>query len=66
MELWWIGLDYIVQDAYWYQGANWNQFTLALAGSASSGIAAVSRATNTMEVWWIAPDGSVQDANWYD
>ena len=34
---------------------NWNSFTLAGNGSASRGIAAVSRIPTSMEVWWIAP-----------
>jgi hypothetical protein len=57
-----------VQDAYYYDGSGWNQFQLAPAGSVSTtgGIAAVSRASNTMEVWWAGPDGSVQDAYYYD
>jgi hypothetical protein len=68
MEVWWIGLDDSVQDAYWYEGGQWNQYTLAPPGSAahpSAGIAAVSRIPNSMEVWWTGANGSVQDANWY-
>lgn len=68
MEVWWIGGDGSVQDAYWYAGATWNQFPLAPRGSASiyGNIAAVSRMPNTMEVWWIGGDGSVWDAYWYE
>ena len=69
MELWWIGGDYSVQGAYWYQGdpSGWHRYPLAPALNASwfSRIKAVSRASNTMELWWIALDGSVQVAYWY-
>jgi hypothetical protein len=68
MEVWWIANDGSVQDANWYEGGQWNQFTLAPPGSADyyGVIAAVSRIPNSMEVWWIGPDESVQDANWYE
>jgi peptidoglycan hydrolase-like protein with peptidoglycan-binding domain len=68
MEMWWIGGDGAVRDAFWYEGANWQRFDLAAPGSASTsaGIAAVSRIPNSMEVWWIGANGSVQDAYWYD
>lgn len=67
MEVWWIGADGSVWDAYWYEGGLWNQFQLAPPGSASTygGITAVSRMPNTMEVMWIGQDGSVWDAYWY-
>jgi CubicO group peptidase (beta-lactamase class C family) len=67
MEVWWIGQDGSVYDAYWYEGGQWNQFILAPKGSASpsGGIAAVSRMPNTMEVWWVGQDGSVHDAYLY-
>jgi len=30
LEVWWIGFDGSVQDAYWYEGGGpWNQVTLA-------------------------------------
>ena len=67
MEVWWVGPNGSVQDAYWYAGQPWRQFQLAPAGSASTStdIAAVSRIPGSMEVWWICPNGSVQDAYWY-
>jgi hypothetical protein len=33
MEVWWAGADGSVQDAYYYDGQGWNQFTLASAGN---------------------------------
>jgi hypothetical protein len=55
MELWWIGPNGSVQDAFWYEGIQWQRFELAPAGSASanSGIWAVSRIPNSMELCWI-------------
>jgi len=48
-----IGANGSVQDAFWYQGGQWQRFELAPAGSASTsgGIAAVSRIPSSMEVW---------------
>jgi hypothetical protein len=69
MELWWIGADGSVQDAFWYEGmAQWQQFMLAPPGNSSTtgGIAGVSRIPKSMELWWIGADGSVQDAFWYE
>jgi hypothetical protein len=68
MEVWSIRPDGSVQDSYWYEGSQWNHFTLALASSASpeGGITAVSRIPGSMEVWWIGQNGSVQAAFWYD
>ena len=68
MEMWWVGDDGSVHDAYWYDNATWQQFILAGAGSASTngGITATSRVPGSMEVWWIGPDGAVHDAYWYD
>jgi hypothetical protein len=68
METFWIGEDGSVWDANWYEGANWGNFQIAPAGSASGsgGIAAVSRMKNTMEIWWIGANGSLQDAYWYE
>jgi hypothetical protein len=68
MEVWWIGPDGSVQDAYWYDGNPWQRFQLAPPGSAaaSGGIAAVSRHPSSMEIWWVGPDGSIQDAFWND
>ncbi|WP_040948899.1 hypothetical protein [Gorillibacterium massiliense] len=36
MEVWWIGANGSVQDAYWYEGADWQRFELAPAGSAAT------------------------------
>ena len=57
-----------MQDAYWYEGSNWQRFELAPAGSASTNgsITAVSRIPNSMEVFWVGQNGSVQDAYWYE
>jgi hypothetical protein len=68
MELWWTGADGSIQDNYWYDGAQWQRFTLAPAGSApaSGGIEAVSRIPTSMELWWTGADGSIQDNYWYD
>ena len=68
MEVFWIGLNGTVQDAYLYEGDQWKGFTLAGPGSASTtgGIAAVSRSSNTMEVFWIGPNGAVQNAYFYE
>ena len=68
MEVWWIGANGSVRDAFWYEGGQWQQFELAPAGTASTtgGITAVSRIPNSMEVWWIGTNGSVQDAYWYE
>ena len=69
MEVWWIGANGSVQDAFWYEGQEgWRQFELAPAGSAAvdGGITAVSRIPGSMEVWWIGANGSVQAAFWYD
>src|SRR5262249_29562109 len=67
MEVWWIGKDGSIQDAY-YDGGSWNRFQLASPGSASStgDITAVSRIPSSMEIWWIGGDSSVQDGFWYD
>ena len=68
MEMWWVGPDGAVHDAYWYDNATWQQFVLAGPGSASTngGITATSRIPGSMEVWWIGDDGAVHDAYWYD
>lgn len=68
MEVWWVGDNGSIQDAYWYEGAQWQRFELAPAGSASTsgGVSAVSRITNSMEVWWVGANGSIQDAYWYE
>jgi len=67
MEVWWVAPNGSVQDAYWYEGAQWQRFELAAAGSAStsSGITSLSRVPGSMEVWWVSPNGSVQDAFFY-
>lgn len=36
MEVFWIGQNGSVQDAYWYESRNWQRFELAPAGSAST------------------------------
>ncbi|MDA2514067.1 hypothetical protein PDN74_27505, partial [Bacillus cereus] len=68
MEVWWIGANRSVQGAFWYEGAQWKQYELALAGNASTigGITAASRHQGTLEVWWIGANGSVQGAKWYE
>src|SRR5258706_161893 len=69
MEIWWIGANGSVQDAFWYEGQeHWGQFEIAPPGSASpnGGITAVSRIPNSMEIWWVGANGSVQDAFWYE
>ncbi|MEH2009651.1 hypothetical protein, partial [Nostoc sp.] len=35
MEVWWIAANGSIQDAYWYEGSQWQRFELAPAGSAS-------------------------------
>jgi len=67
MELWWIGPNGSVQDAFWYDGGQWQRFELAPAGSASpnGGIGAVHRIPGSMELWWIGGNGSIEDAFWY-
>jgi hypothetical protein len=67
MEVWWIGANGSVQDAFWYEGGQWNRFELARAvsGSPRGAVAAVSRIPGSMEVWWIGAHGSVQDDFWY-
>jgi hypothetical protein len=70
MEVFWVGADGSVQDAYWYENATWQRLAppLASPGSASTsgGITVASRKPETMEVFWIGSDGSVQDAFWYE
>lgn len=68
MEIFWIGADGSVQDAFWYDGTPWRRQQIAPPGSASSsgGLAAVSRLPGTIEIFWTAPNGSVQDAFWYE
>ena len=66
-ELFWLGPNTEIKDAYWYQGGPSGSFTLAAAGPSTPAfnprqITAVSRAPDTMEVWWIGPAHSVQDA----
>jgi hypothetical protein len=69
-EVWYVGADGSVQDLYWYQGGQWQNFTLVEASgppsaSPTRGIAAVSRIPTSMEVWYVGSDGSVQDLYWY-
>ncbi|PGM63524.1 hypothetical protein CN947_08845, partial [Bacillus cereus] len=35
MEVWWIGANGSIQDAFWYTGQQWKRFEIAPAGSAS-------------------------------
>jgi hypothetical protein len=72
MEVFWTGRDGSVQDRYFYDGAGWNGFSLAPAGSALASLSpagqvtAGSKASNTMEVWFIGRDNSVQDRYYFD
>ncbi|MHA4811428.1 PLL family lectin [Flavitalea flava] len=69
MEIFWIGGDGSVWDAFWYEGmSQWERFQIAPPGMASQsgGIAAVSRIPNSLEIFWIGADGSVWDAFWYE
>jgi hypothetical protein len=68
MEVWWVGPDGSVNDAFWYDGGSWQIFQLASPGNAlsSGGVAAISRIQNSMEVWWIGANNTIQDAFWYD
>jgi hypothetical protein len=69
MEVWYVGHDGSIQDRYYYDGAGWNGFTLAPAGSAATyegAITAMSRASNTMEVWYIGANNSAQDRYYFD
>jgi hypothetical protein len=52
MEVWWIGQDYSVQDAYWYQGGYWNRFTLSRPNSAEAAISAAAPSSSVMDVFW--------------
>jgi hypothetical protein len=68
IEVWWVGANGSVQDAFWYENATWSRFELAAPGRASSasGLSAVSRIPGSMEIWFIAPDGSIVDDYFYD
>ncbi|MEH7041031.1 hypothetical protein V7057_24860, partial [Bacillus pseudomycoides] len=68
MEIWWVGANGSVQDAFWYEGQPWRRQETAPAGSASTtgSITAVSRIPGSMEIWWIGANGSVQSAFWYE
>ena len=72
MDVFWVGQDNSVRGAHWYDdGTPWNvNIPIAPAGTASgntgyTGMAALSRRSDTMEIWWAAGDGSIQDAYWY-
>ena len=66
MEVFWVGPDGSVHDAFFYEGGQWQQFVLAPhIMSTHSRIAAVSRIRDSMEIWWVGADGSVHDAYWY-
>jgi hypothetical protein len=66
LEVWWVGPDGSVQDAYFYAGLGWNYFPLEPAGSASTsgGIAAVSSDPSGMDVWWVGPGDILHGAFW--
>ena len=68
LELWWVGANGSIQDAYWYEGFNWARFELApaLSGASNGATVAVSRIPNSMEVWWIGPNGEIRDGFFYD
>lgn len=69
MDLFWIGPEGQVRDAYWYEGQQgWRTFDIAPAGSAEidTGIKVIARANNTMELWWQSPGGILEDAYWYE
>lgn len=67
MELWWVGSDGSIQDAYWYEGDQWRRFPLMHGGSAAANtaIAAVSRRPDTMEIFWQKPNGALADNHVY-
>ena len=52
MEVWWMGRDASVQDAYWFAGSVWNRFTLSGPNSAEAAIAAVAPSAGAMDVVW--------------
>ncbi|MFG2802503.1 hypothetical protein ACGFYW_38000, partial [Streptomyces pseudovenezuelae] len=68
MELWWVGGNGALRDAFWYDGQQWQQFDITQPEMASrnGGVAAVSRVPNSMELWWVGGNGSVGDAYWYE
>jgi hypothetical protein len=69
MELFWVGANGSVEDAFWYEGqVGWQRFPIAPAGSASlgGGITAVSRIRDSMELFWVGGNGSIEDAFWYE
>ncbi len=61
METWWIGANGSVQDAYCYEGGQWQRFELAPGGSVATdgGIMAVSRIPTAWDMvdWgrWFGP-----------
>jgi hypothetical protein len=64
MEVWWIGRDHSVQDAYWCAGQPWARFTLSAANSAENAIASVAPSAGTMNLAWTGwGSNSVQDAS---
>jgi Matrixin len=69
IEVWWIGPNGSVQDAFWYDGqVSWKYFELAPAGSSAvsgGGLKAISRVSSGMEIFWVGPNGSIQYAFWY-
>jgi hypothetical protein len=64
MEVWWIGRDNSVQDAYWYVGQPWARFTLSGANSAENAISSVAPSAGAMNVTWTGwGANSVQNAS---
>ncbi|MGH6612764.1 hypothetical protein [Sphingomonas sp.] len=63
MEIWWVGADGSIQDAYWYEGGSWQRFALMPGGTAAANtaIAAVSRRPDAMEIFWQTPNGALVD-----
>jgi hypothetical protein len=69
MEVFWIGQNGSVEDAYYYDTLKgWKRFQLAPGGSASTtgNITSLARQPGTMEIFWIGVNGSIQDAYFYD
>jgi hypothetical protein len=69
MEIFWVGAEGSVEDAFWYEGMDhFGRHTIAPNGSASpnGGITVVSRIPNSMEIFWVGAEGSVEDAVWYE
>ncbi|PWE74540.1 hypothetical protein B1R38_05070 [Bacillus cereus] len=71
MEVWWIGgtnSPGSIEDAYWYEGRQWERYQLVSEFSASSfesDITAVSRKQNTMELFWLF-ENTIKGAFWQE